>query len=75
MTRQHIQELGYLIEVGDAKEPAHPGNTRVIVSRLLRIGFRIDMHGPEFETGERPTQEPYPFLNKEDGSAGIQPDE
>ena len=71
MTRQDIEELRQLVQVTMTEKAAHPGDPGVVVGSLLGIGFGIDAHSPELETGEGTSQETHPRLHEEDGSFRI----
>ena len=72
---EYIQELRKFIEVRISEEPAHAGDPGIIIRSLLSIGFRVDVHRPEFKTGEGTAKKAYPFLHEKDRTAGIQFDE
>src|ERR1700683_3689543 len=52
LTNKNIQELRQFVQIGMTEKTAHPGDSGISFGRRLRIGFRIDAHRPELETGE-----------------------
>ena len=71
---EDIQELGNFIKVGMTEEPAHPGDTGIILRSLSGVGLRIDVHGPEFKTGEGAPKKAYALLDEKNGPFGVQLD-
>jgi hypothetical protein len=75
VTGKNIQELGQLVQIGMTKKAAHPGDAGISFGGLSGIGFRIDLHRTELDTGKGAAKETNPFLHEEDRSFRIQFDQ
>src|SRR5690606_31651988 len=75
ITHQYIKELRKFIEVCFSHESSHPGDARIVLGRLLQVGFLVHPHAPEFNAIKGFSVLPASLLNKKDGPAGVSPDE
>jgi hypothetical protein len=75
MPNQHIEELGYFVQVGIAKEAAYSCDAGIVIGCLFGIGFGVDVHGAELEAGERSSKETHSFLDEENRAARVELDQ